>query len=460
MRSRVFADVATSRSYRDAFLTGQSDHWDEQQLHTRTYRRLAMDDVVTPKFFDVRNKGGIICSPMYKEDLLVECDATVFELEGYHKQPYYHATRIKPVFDLLDTSAVRKLHPDHIAMDELFKQFSRETDLAVMRAHADVDISEMQLLASLGELPETLSWLASLVKRVKDLVSAFKRKREVTNVLRKLWYDATEDIHISGNKLTMAKFERYVKLLVRRNERKKLSKKDSSLVDAFGNAWLELRYAVRPLIGDIQNAINALGATIDKQRCVARGHEYATSKREEVVSNSDPYYRVTARITEEESVRARGGVLYAIEQQVVSWIAIFGLDQPLESLWALVPFSFIIDWVFSIGDWLQSVFKSAGLDILTSWVSLIVERKRQVKVINTHYYVDEPNWHHELKSSEFGSSLWKATWKWRYPQPDVPTLPRLDLKMNLAKILDLGMIGRALTSDMSSEVTKRSIRHA
>lgn len=457
MRSRIFADETTSRSYRDAFLTGKSDQWDNQVIRPRTYSWSAMDDVVTPKFLTVRNNGGIICSPMYKEDLYVQTDATVLDIEGHYKHPPYHAVRrIRPVFDLLDTSVERKLFSDHRAMDEQFQQFSRETDLAVMRAHAEVDASEMQLLASLGELPETLAWLASLVKRVKDVVSAFKKRKEVFNVLRKLRQDAAA----MPNRMSLQKLERYEQILSKRAERKKLGKREASFVDGFSSAWLEFRYAVKPLIGDIQNAINALSAVIKGQRCVARGREYHVARREDEVSSVGATQRIDAKVSEVESIRARGGVLYAIEEQVVSWITIFGLDQPLESLWELVPFSFIVDWVFSIGDWLNGIFKSSGLDILTSWVTLEVERIRKVDVIRAQYISDEPDWYLALKSSEFGSSNLKILRKWRYPHPQFPSLPRIDLKLNLSKIIDLGMIGRALTSDMSSDVTKWSIRHA
>lgn len=458
MRSRVFTDDTTSGSYRDAWLTGQHGEWDRTEMYTRSINRCEMHDVVTPSFSKVRNQGGIVCSPMYKENLYVNVRPTTLHIKGAYGSGL-KVDRHKAHFELLDTSVARQLFPDHLAIDTLYKQFGAYTDLAVTRAHADVDVSEMQLLASLGELPETLSWLKSLITRLKDVVLAFKRRREIVNVLRKLSYAHAE----SGTRTSLKQLERYLTTLQKRKERR-ASRPATTIIDGAVNAWLEFRYAVRPLIGDIQNALNALNAVIASRRCVARGHEYASAKREDVdhfqmVDSGAPYMGITAKISEEETIRARGGVLYAIEEQVVSLITILGLDQPVESLWELIPFSFIIDWVFSIGDWLQSLFKSSGLDILTSWVSLIVERVRKVKVTDVWYSYNAGSDRFWLNSSEFGSSYMKVQWKWRYPHPAVPSLPRVDLKLNLAKIIDLGAIGRSLTADMGPEI-KKVIRHA
>lgn len=148
-----------------------------------------------------------------------------------------------------------------------------------------------------------------------------------------------------------------------------------------------------------------------------------------------------------------------MQESCISLLTILGFDQPIESAYELIPFSFIFDWVFSIGDLLASWFKSSGLDMLTSWSTLRVEWKRNVTLISCNieskggYVWSNPQ-------VVLGSSTTTAVWKWRYPDPAIPLLPRFDLKLDLGKIIDLGTIGRALTGGQLTEVTKRSLRHA
>lgn len=456
MRSRVFSDITTTRSYRDAWLVNHPTQWDRNDLFAQITRRDEMHDVVTPNFFTLRNKGGIICSPMYRENRYVRTDATVVDIGGWKKTDNHAVRRIKPLFNHLDVSVDGLLQMDHVLMDAEFAKYSRETNLALMRAHADVDISEMQLLASLGELPETLAWLESLVTRVVGLTRAFKKKQEVLKVLRTL----KSDVQNIGSKTSIRRLEKYQELLLKRKERDKASKAEKSLIDNFSQAWLEYRYALRPLISDIQNALKALDTIITSQRCVARGHEYSTATREKIVTQDDPYQRVTAKIVEGEIIRARAGCLYTIEEQVCSLSTILGLDQPIESLYELLPFSFMIDWVFSIGDLLQSWFKSSGLEILTSWVTLSVESYRDVTCTDFWYYSGDTQFTFWINNVVLGASNLRVVRKWRYSNPALPLLPRFDLKLDLAKIIDIGLIGRAITGGKLTEVTKGALKHA
>lgn len=457
MRSRVFADETTTRSYHNTWTTSppQPSNVDRLDLATRVVRRDEMLDVVTPRFYSIRNKGGIICSPMYRETLYSDVDHTTIEQVG--RKGTIAITRHRFHEDaLLGGSSLLPLLPSTDAMDELFAEFSRETDLAIMRAHAEVDVSEMQLLATAGELPETLAWIRSLVQRGVKLTRAFKRRADYSAILRSLKYAAEE----RPTKRVIAKFERYVDLIKARKARLKELGKDQSLVDDFSNLWLEYRYALRPLVGDLQNALKALSKIIDKRRMIARGHEYsgATSERIESTTLTEPsqIVKLTAKVTETEKIKARSGVLYALEESLLSLVNVLGLDQPVESIWELIPFSFIVDWFFSVGDLLNSWFKSSGLSVLTSWVSLQVERSTVRKITNCEVY----NYNGYVWQSDrmivLGSSHSTATWRWRVPNPELPLLPRLDIKLDLAKIIDLGMIGRAMLGGQIPEVTKRS----
>lgn len=462
MRFRNFSGNTTSKTYRERWWSNQPRYdYDRNALVTRSTSSDGMVDVVTPKFLTIRNNGGIVCSPMYRETLYHDIDHTIFAAEGNQGAwPIKWDDHL--TYGLTEPVARTLQSTDISALDARLNQFSRETDLAITRAHANVDVSEMMLLASLGELPETLNWMKNLIIRAIRVTRAFQSKAERAKILRTLLYSMEEADGKKAIRHATRRYEGFVQLLKSRAER--ATKRKSSVVDDFSNLWLEYRYAIRPLISDMQNACNALNAIIESKRATARGHEYTSGKREEYVNrvfdNGVTHFETRTKISEEESIRARAGVLFEIEERVVSLLTIFGLDQPIESMYELIPFSFILDWFFSIGDLLQSWFKSSGLSVLTSWVSLDYVYTRTEKLTSFTLRGATSSWVFNLKEVTLGSSHQTVHCKRRLPNPAIPLLPRCDVKLSLAKIIDLGMIGRALTGGNLTEVTKRSLQHA
>lgn len=461
MRFRLFTDETTSKSYLYHWETWPATSYaDENHLVTRTARRSSMVDVVTPNFLRTRNKGGIICNPKCKEDLYADIIETSVEMRG-KKDGYIVVRHDTHTPKLLDVPSLVPVvtGPDTFCMDQLALQFSRETDLAIQRAHADVDVSEIMLLASIGELPETLAYLANTVKRVVQVARSLRKRKEVAEILRRLRYGVSETTG-KGQRSFIKQLERYQEILAQRKQRKKASLSEVSEYDALLNLWLEYRYAIRPLITDIQNAIKALSTQLKNARLVARGHEYRLGGSEYKLSATwDGYvgiYTFTADVKEDESVKARGGCLYALDAQIASFEAVFGLDQVVESAYELVPFSFIFDWAFSLGDLLQGLFKSSGLSVLTSWVSLEIIRSRSINVTSAQI-VGKNGYSWSSQQWVLGSSHSTVKYGWRKPNPPFPLLPRLDIKLDLAKIIDLGAIGRNVLSGKSiPQVTRRN----
>lgn len=55
----------------------------------------------------------------------------------------------------------------------------------------------------------------------------------------------------------------------------------------------------------------------------------------------------------------------------------FGLDKPLGTLWELTPWSFVIDWVFSIGQWLDRITPAVTLPVRFIDLGYSVKIKRR-----------------------------------------------------------------------------------
>lgn len=408
-----------------------------------------MLDVVTPGFLTLRNKGILVNNQMLREKLSHTVDYTVCNAIGTDRgvPVTYDAItdrglEVVPVKGLLENGT----------MWQKFEEFDRFTDLAITRAHANVNLSEMNLYASMGELPETVRWIHSIVKRVGALTKALRGKLEVARVLNTLKLNAEDLKRFKDFNI----LKRYTATLARR----KLNRRPSaSPTDTLVGLWLEYRYAVRPLIADLQNAIKALDKAISTERLTARGREYHVGGSEQVISvpptpNSNSI-GVTAKITSKETIKARAGCLYIVDAQLSSFLDVLGLDQPVEALYELIPFSFILDWVFSIGDLLESWFKSSGLNVLQSWVTLQVETTRTCKVLSAKLYPESSVYKWPNQNFELGSSTSSVQWKWRQPNPQLPMIPRFDLKLDLAKIIDLGAILRSSIGGSTPVVAKR-----
>lgn len=457
MRTRVFNDSVVTRSFDMLYERDSTRLILETTLYEGSRRFARMDDVVTPRFRALSNQGAIINNPKAKEVVSHTTFASSYKADCTFSGQYTHLTHqsvarvglTKPIVLITDAEAWQKAYDN----------FRQETDLAITRAHAAVDVSEMMLLASLGELPETISWLRSLISRLVKVSRAFTRRREVVSVLRTLTYNLQEAVHPKGAKFAARRLDLYNQLL----QARKAKQIPRDKIGELAHSWLEYRYAIRPLLADIQNAINLIKSKLTRgQRFTARGKErriatdvtYDRDNRPEACSF---LLYEDLKIERSSAVTARAGVMYAIEENLDTLSTLLGLDQPVASAYELIPFSFVLDWVVGIGDWLQSLTKSSGLSVLSSWVTLTYKESLKVKPLNPR-----------LRSLVCGGHSWSLTeWKpgshvsevervWRFPDPDIPLLPSFDLKLDITKILDLGFILRQVMSGQSISVVKRS----
>lgn len=448
MRFREKDAATTSKSLEKSWLEGSKYTAKYTEMYTATDRYVRMLDVETPSFHRERNKGGIICSPMFKDEIYYDVTPTSFVANGFmNTTPIVYKDFVFKGLDGVSPNACIVPSGMTAELDTQFKLFGRETSLAITRAHAEVNLSEMNVLASTGELPETIAWMRNCIKRILELTRLFRLKLDTRSVLRTLRYNAVE----SGKSFDLRKLERYVGLLAKRKARRELKK--DSIDTTILNLWLEYRYAVRPLVIDLKNALNALDKVISSGRLTARGREYVvgeTSSNGVINPNANSNsVGVTYTKQVKTNIKARAGCLYVIDGQVATLLDVLGLDQPIEAVWELIPFSFMLDWVFSIGDLLESWFKSSGLSVLASWVTLRVESSQTCKVTSAVLYPGNASMRWPNQQFVLGSSHTVVRRYWRYPSPPLPLLPRFDLKLDLAKLIDLGAIYRNIYSGKS-----------
>lgn len=144
----------------------------------------------------------------------------------------------------------------------------------------------------------------------------------------------------------------------RRNRWKSDYGKDA--LRAQSSIWLEAQYGWVPFMLDVRNAVNA---TMDAIEVPAKRVGRVTAKRTrssiyfegEGLLYSMPTYGINtygrAQVFDKQSMRA----VWNFSPRVADLPGRFGLLNPLEVAWELLPLSFVADWFLPIGDYLSTL---------------------------------------------------------------------------------------------------------
>jgi hypothetical protein len=417
MRNREFYDQEVSSDFEKHYISDTGSVSDPPYSGITAVRQSSMSDVETPNFKARSLKGEVILSPMTKSvyDLKRMPATTSFSLHHENKPVGEEYRRYdEPHWPIGDIT--RKSFDTDFGI--LFDQSDDNRNEAIAHAWANVDECEIQLLASLGELPETIRWIASIYRKSLVVIRLYNRKLSVLSAM-------------------------YLAF-------KKTRKRD--IADGFAQLWLEYRYAFRPLVFEMKQAVDAAHKSIKKNsRATGRGFKLAN-----VIWTSNYETRcweertiVTWLRTHTSYTTYRAGVLYQIEDDLSSILAVWGIDQPLESAWELLPFSFIIDWFFNIGDIIAMWTDNAGLTPLGSWcVENRVLSITDIGISVRHGSLPSNNlfdWGTMPAAMTNNGSLKSVgQYKRRVINPAQSYIPSVKLNLDLAKIFDLATIARLL----------------
>lgn len=188
--------------------------------------------------------------------------------------------------------------------------------------------------------------------------------------------------------------------------------------------WLQYRYGWRTLSYDLQDLNKALqdldnGIKRYSERC---GNTYRTSRIEEwetTVTGIGTRYHAYEDLIE---VGVRGTVTADVK------IPKFQFN-PLQTGWELIPFSFVLDWFVSVGKALSAI------SFLSLAPTYVASAGQYVKITRSYRY-DMGNWSTGCGGVNYQEGTCEAELSVRQPTYVSP-IPRLKLRLNSLKILDL-----------------------
>jgi hypothetical protein len=212
--------------------------------------------------------------------------------------------------------------------------------------------------------------------------------------------------------------------------------------------YMELRYAIRPLVIDATNIVKAYDANMGKLRKTARGGD---QDRDVVSDSSDveigfELHRYTR--TSVYDISTRAGVLCDVD---CTKLNVWGADQLFETIYEGIPWSFIVNWFVDFASLIAAWSPKIGVRELASWVSSTITSTQQVTCSQSFIPGTQPQFDEGYSLSWTGSRTRIVVEKERIPQPKRSVWPSLDIQLDSLKLIDLAII---LQGIVSGKVTK------
>lgn len=136
------------------------------------------------------------------------------------------------------------------------------------------------------------------------------------------------------------------------------------------NAWLQWRYAVRPLMFDAQDLAATLAYSFDKEAVVvahsARAEETSVFRHLAGDSPGQPFLADTVFTYTISKIMYIEAVVAGPGQRIGNQV---GLFNPLSVGWEVLPLSFVSDWFVNIGEYLRLLSATVGLTFKTGYTT-------------------------------------------------------------------------------------------
>jgi hypothetical protein len=149
---------------------------------------------------------------------------------------------------------------------------------------------------------------------------------------------------------------------------KYMQKKDHKFSQYIADNWLAYRYGILP---NIRLAHDLMAAPFKEvqERFTSRSSGFSDFSSETVDATDPGNYDVSKHCVKNHSVVVSGGCLYQWEQTFNSAFGLRISDIP-SAIWELLPYSFVVDWVLNVGDYVQAITPKKGVNHLASWATV------------------------------------------------------------------------------------------
>lgn len=216
--------------------------------------------------------------------------------------------------------------------------------------------------------------------------------------------------------------------------------------DLTSDLWLQYRYGIRPMIKDISDIIATVNRDAYVQSNALRRKKNGVKRDSVTVNKTATGFSAAGFVsleTTESKVSSHTSLYYRLAYDR-DWMSRWGLS-PSESLsiaWELVPYSFVVDWFFSVGNWLKGMMPLPGM----TYIGGCTSQKTVIKYVAEPI---DPYWGTQgTKCQEFVPSkfTWDSETLIRRVGAILPAMPAIQPRgLGFSQYLDsLGLIWNGL----------------
>jgi hypothetical protein len=261
---------------------------------------------------------------------------------------------------------LEKFHYPHASFGGHTTDHIETSDQAVRNLYASLrKRNQFQTGVFLAELKESVGLIGKASLAIFKIVKALKKGRVS---------DAIREIKLYGGSSPQKRLLNRDQLNRRNN---KIGAPKVSKADYAANAWLELQFGWLPILSDINKLIQLVsdGLLSDESKIFSvNGFSQSHKKVTDILAEEwfvKPYpnsknnlHNVTKSRSGWETYSVRITATYKAEPNLESLLSNLGLINPYSVSWAVVPFSFVLDWFLPVNHWLDSLTADAGLELL------------------------------------------------------------------------------------------------
>lgn len=147
------------------------------------------------------------------------------------------------------------------------------------------------------------------------------------------------------------------------------------------NRWLEYQFGWKPLMSDIHSAAELLKDGFRKKAILFSATR--TTKVREIIERDYPL-SWWPHASGSSNLSCRVKIYSSVSDETASKLSQLGLIDPLGVAWELVPFSFVLDWLYPVGNFLQALHAADGLKFVGGTVTWRVDCQIDVKWRRPH----------------------------------------------------------------------------
>lgn len=147
---------------------------------------------------------------------------------------------------------------------------------------------------------------------------------------------------------------------------------------SLANNWLELQYGWKPLLSDIRYSIFALGKLALADRSVGTSRASATQEKSDgaITYFNNAQKPVVGSWYIRTTTTTKFVVRYRVSNPLRAFMSQSGFTNPVSLAWELLPFSFVVDWFYPIGSYLESIDSWGGLELLDGSETTFTRQER------------------------------------------------------------------------------------